>query len=171
MAAPDMRRRPAPKGALSATGPAASRGRHGVRLKVIACTTMDRIFVVIIISALLMILAVPGLILVSKHEMLQQARTALEQWRAEHTPLASAAIRRQRAAGHRNGWPALRLATHLRGFTQRLSMVKKKHSIIIETPTEARQAETGPSILWMLVTSVAIAVAAMGTVWFLFFRT
>ena len=43
-------------------------------------------------------------------------------------------------------------------------MVKKKHGVIIETPTEARQAEPGPSILWMLVTSVAIAVAAMGVV-------
>jgi len=50
-------------------------------------------------------------------------------------------------------------------------MVKKKNGVIIETPTEARQAEPGPSILWMLVTSVAIAVAAMGVVWFLFFRT
>jgi hypothetical protein len=50
-------------------------------------------------------------------------------------------------------------------------MVKKKHGVIIETPTEARQAEPGPSILWMLVTSVAIAVAAMGVVWFLFFRS
>jgi hypothetical protein len=50
-------------------------------------------------------------------------------------------------------------------------MVKKKHGVIIETPTEARQAEPGPSILWMLLTSVAIAVAAMGVVWFLFFKT
>jgi hypothetical protein len=50
-------------------------------------------------------------------------------------------------------------------------MVKKKHGVTIETPTEARQAEPGPSILWMLVTSVAIAVAAMGVVWFLFFKT
>ena len=50
-------------------------------------------------------------------------------------------------------------------------MVKKKHGVIIETPTEARQAESGPSILWMLVTSVAMAVAAMGVVWFVFFRT
>jgi hypothetical protein len=50
-------------------------------------------------------------------------------------------------------------------------MVKKKHGVIIETPTEARQAEPGPSILWMLVASLAIGVAAMGVVWFLFFRT
>jgi hypothetical protein len=50
-------------------------------------------------------------------------------------------------------------------------MVKKKHGVTIETPTEARQAEPGPSILWMLLTSVAIAGAAMGVVWFLFFKT
>ena len=50
-------------------------------------------------------------------------------------------------------------------------MVKKMHGVIIEMPTEARQAEPGHSILWMLVTSVAIVVAAMGVVWFLFFRT
>jgi len=47
--------------------------------EVIARTIMDRIFVVIIISALLMTLAVPGLILVSRHEMVHQARTALDQ--------------------------------------------------------------------------------------------
>ena len=45
---------------------------------------------------------------------------------------------------------------------------EKKHGITIETPMEARQAELGPSILLMLVTSVGIAVA-LGIVWFLFF--
>jgi hypothetical protein len=50
-------------------------------------------------------------------------------------------------------------------------MVKKKHGTIIETPTEARQAEPGPSVLLLLIASVGIAVAAMGIVWFLFFRT
>jgi hypothetical protein len=49
-------------------------------------------------------------------------------------------------------------------------MVKKKHGVI-ETPMEARQAEPGPSILLVLVTSLAIAIPAMGIVWFLFFRT
>ena len=33
-------------------------------------------------------------------------------------------------------------------------MVKKKHGVIIETPMEARQAEPGPSILLVLVTSL-----------------
>ena len=78
--------RPAPKGALSATGPAASRGRRGVGLRS-ARTTMDRIFVVIIISALLMILAVPGLILVSKHEMCTKPGRLWTRDSAEATPL------------------------------------------------------------------------------------
>lgn len=47
----------------------------------------------------------------------------------------------------------------------------KKHGIIIETPTEARQAEPGPSILALLVVSVGLAVIVMGAVWFVFFRT
>jgi hypothetical protein len=50
-------------------------------------------------------------------------------------------------------------------------MVKKKHGVMIETPMEARQAEPGPSILLLLITSVSIAVIAMAFVWFLFFRT
>ncbi|KRQ88429.1 hypothetical protein [Bradyrhizobium valentinum] len=49
-------------------------------------------------------------------------------------------------------------------------MVKKKHGVMIETPTEARQAEPGPSILLLLIISVSIAVIAMAFVWFLFFR-
>jgi len=37
-------------------------------------------------------------------------------------------------------------------------MVTKKHGILIETPTEARQAEPGPSVLLLLVISTALAV-------------
>lgn len=38
-------------------------------------------------------------------------------------------------------------------------MVKKKHGVIIETPTEARQAEPGPSVLLLLTVSmIAVAV-------------
>ena len=50
-------------------------------------------------------------------------------------------------------------------------MVKKKHGVIIETPMEARGAEPGPSILFLLIVSVSIAVTAMAVVWFVFFRT
>jgi hypothetical protein len=47
----------------------------------------------------------------------------------------------------------------------------KKHGIIIETPTEARQAEPGPSVLALLTISTCLAVLILGVVWFAFFRT
>ena len=53
----------------------------------------------------------------------------------------------------------------------RRMMVVKKHGVIIETPTEARQAEPGPSVLLLLVVSLSIAVIVLGLVWFVFFRT
>ena len=42
---------------------------------------------------------------------------------------------------------------------------------MIETPTEARQAVPGPSILLLLVVSVSVAMVAMAALWFVFFRT
>jgi hypothetical protein len=50
-------------------------------------------------------------------------------------------------------------------------MAVKKHGVIIETPTEARQAEPGPSILLLLVVSVSVAVVALAILWFVFFRS
>jgi hypothetical protein len=50
-------------------------------------------------------------------------------------------------------------------------MATKKHGVIIETPGEARQAEPGPSVLWLLVTSTVLAVSLLGLVWLLFFQT
>jgi hypothetical protein len=50
-------------------------------------------------------------------------------------------------------------------------MVTKKHGIIIETPTEARQAEPGPSVLRLLSVSLIAAAVGMAVVWFVFFRT
>ena len=41
-------------------------------------------------------------------------------------------------------------------------MVVKKHGVTIETPTEARQAEPGPSVLLLLVVSLSIAVIVLG---------
>ena len=38
-------------------------------------------------------------------------------------------------------------------------------------PTEARQAEPGPSVLALLTISTALAVLILGIVWFVFFRT
>ena len=49
-------------------------------------------------------------------------------------------------------------------------MKKDERGRIVETPTEARQAEPGPSILLLLFTSVALAVVILGVVWFLFFK-
>jgi hypothetical protein len=50
-------------------------------------------------------------------------------------------------------------------------MVVKKHGIIIETPTEARQAEPGPSVLALLLMSTCLAVLILAGIWFAFFRT
>ena len=46
----------------------------------------------------------------------------------------------------------------------------KKHGVIIETPTDARQADPGPSLLVLLIMLTGIAVAILGVVWFVFFR-
>jgi hypothetical protein len=50
-------------------------------------------------------------------------------------------------------------------------MAKKERGQIVETPTEARQAEPGPSVLVLLVISTGLAVVILGVVWFVFFRT
>ena len=50
-------------------------------------------------------------------------------------------------------------------------MVTKKHGIIIETPTEARQAERGPSVLRLLTASLIAVVIGMAVLWYVFFRT
>ena len=50
-------------------------------------------------------------------------------------------------------------------------MATKQHRQIIETPTEARQAEPGPSVLALLTVSLGLAILILGVVWFVFFRT
>jgi hypothetical protein len=50
-------------------------------------------------------------------------------------------------------------------------MAVKKHGIIVETPTEARQAERGPSVLALLAVSTCLAILILGVVWFVFFRS
>ncbi|WKA30924.1 hypothetical protein [Bradyrhizobium roseum] len=50
-------------------------------------------------------------------------------------------------------------------------MATQRHSQIIETPTEARQAEPGPSVLALLTVSTGLAGLILGIVWFAFFRT
>jgi hypothetical protein len=50
-------------------------------------------------------------------------------------------------------------------------MVEHKDRRIVETPTEARQAEPGPSVLVLLTVSVTLAIVVMCIVWVAFFRT
>ena len=49
-------------------------------------------------------------------------------------------------------------------------MANKQRGRIVETPTEARQAEPGPSVLLLLVTSLCLAVLILAGVWYAFFR-
>lgn len=51
------------------------------------------------------------------------------------------------------------------------TMATRRHQQIIETPTEARQAEPGPSVLALLAISTGLAILILGVVWFVFFRT
>lgn len=50
-------------------------------------------------------------------------------------------------------------------------MAVKQNGQIIETATEARQAEPGPSVLALLSMSTGLAVIILAIVWFVFFRT
>ena len=49
-------------------------------------------------------------------------------------------------------------------------MPKKKDGQIVETATEARQGERGPSVLLLLLISTCLAVIILGGVWYVFFR-
>ena len=44
------------------------------------------------------------------------------------------------------------------------------HDRIVETTTQARQAEPGPSVLALLAASTGLAVLILGVIWFVFFR-
>ena len=48
--------------------------------------------------------------------------------------------------------------------------INKDHRIV-ETATEARQAEPGPSVLAMLIVSTGLAIVILLALWFVFFRT
>lgn len=49
-------------------------------------------------------------------------------------------------------------------------MAFKRHGQIVETPTEARQGERGPSVLALLVISTGLAIVILGIIWFVFIR-
>jgi hypothetical protein len=50
-------------------------------------------------------------------------------------------------------------------------MATRRNGQIVETATEARQAEPGPSILALLVASTGLAILVLGAIWLVFFRT
>jgi hypothetical protein len=50
-------------------------------------------------------------------------------------------------------------------------MATRQQRQIVETPTEARQGEPGPSVLALLTVSTGLAVLILGVIWFVFFRT
>ena len=50
-------------------------------------------------------------------------------------------------------------------------MATRQHDRIVETPTESRQVEPGPSVLALLTVSTGLAVLVLGALWFVFFRT
>jgi cobalamin biosynthesis Mg chelatase CobN len=50
-------------------------------------------------------------------------------------------------------------------------MATNKNGQIVETATEARQAEPGPSMFLVLVVSVVLAIAILGAIWLVFFKT
>jgi hypothetical protein len=50
-------------------------------------------------------------------------------------------------------------------------MATKQNGQIVETATEARQGERGPSVLALLSMSTGLAILLLGVVWFVFFRT
>lgn len=50
-------------------------------------------------------------------------------------------------------------------------MATEPQGRIVETAREARGAEPGPSVLLLMVISVALAVLVLGGAWFVFFRT
>ena len=50
-------------------------------------------------------------------------------------------------------------------------MATRRHNQIVETATEARQGEPGPSVLALLCISTGLAMLILGVIWFAFFRT
>ncbi len=51
-------------------------------------------------------------------------------------------------------------------------MVTREHDgRVVETATEARQGERGPSVLALLTVSTGLAILILGIIWFVFFHT
>ena len=73
-------------------------------------------------------------------------------------------------------WPYVTYAAGLKGigagqaFEGTMATTREQRRIV-ETPTEARQAEPGPSVFPLLTVSTGLAVLILGVIWFVFFRT
>jgi hypothetical protein len=50
-------------------------------------------------------------------------------------------------------------------------MATRPQNRIVETPTEARQAKPGPSVLALLMVSTGLAVLILSVLWLAFFRS
>jgi hypothetical protein len=85
-----------------------------------------------------------------------------ERLEAEHRPGTGRclAIRTRKGSGTQS---------HL-GAMEGTMATTREHNQIVETPTEARQAEPGPSVLALLTVSTGLAVLILGVIWFVFFR-
>jgi hypothetical protein len=62
-------------------------------------------------------------------------------------------------------------AGHHRHLRIEVTMATQQQGRIVETATEARQAEPGPSVLALLTISTGLAILILGVIWFAFFRT
>jgi hypothetical protein len=62
-------------------------------------------------------------------------------------------------------------ARHSHYARNEAAMATEQQRHIVETPTEARQAGPGPSLLALLAVSTGLAILILGIVWFVFFRT
>ncbi|MCG6203170.1 hypothetical protein LPW26_00850 [Rhodopseudomonas sp. HC1] len=49
-------------------------------------------------------------------------------------------------------------------------MAPEEPTRFVETTTEVRQGESGPSVLALLVVSTGLAVLILGVIWFVWFR-
>jgi hypothetical protein len=78
------------------------------------------------------------------------------------------ALARYLAPSTLTGFTLAGLAPHQRN---EVPMAVREEHQIVETPTEARQAEPGPSVLALLLVSTGLAVLILGVLWFVFFRT
>jgi hypothetical protein len=89
----------------------------------------------------------------------------------EHRPAQGVASMSASDVSERCGLPR-GLAVVLRdGQRTRFTMATtREHDQIVETSTQARQAEPGPSVLALLTASTGLAVLILGIIWFVFFR-